>query len=366
MKNHEFAAALVIRRTLLMVCLLWSAAANHFSYINAQHFTLVELNCENLFDCVHDSLKQDYEFLPESGRKWTPQRYWRKLNNIGREILSCTPDTVSYQLPDLVALCEVENDSVVFDLIRRSLLRRAGYEYIVTSSPDERGLDVALLYQPFSFAPVSHHPIRITPLPNMRPTRDILYVSGRIQTGDTLHVFVVHAPSRYGGEQLTRPYRMHVARRLMQSVDSLRAVSPQASVIVAGDFNDYTDDASLAFLEQSGLTEVSRSARGTHGAEGTYCFQGFWGSLDHVFATPSLAASVDTCYVNDAPFLMEEDTKYAARRPRRTYQGYRYQPGYSDHLPLVVRFRLAAEENILNNIDGVTAQECPHVVRSDL
>lgn len=343
MKNKIFAAALFIRRTLLMVCMLWSAAAN-FSFLNAQCLTLVELNCENLFDCVHDSLKQDYEFLPESGRKWTPQRYWRKLNNIGREIISSTPDSVNFQLPDLVALCEVENDSVIFDLTRRSLLRRAGYEYIVTSSPDDRGLDVALLYQPFTFSPVSHESIRITPLTDMRPTRDILHVAGRVMTGDTLHVFVVHAPSRYGGEQLTRSYRMHVARCLMLSVDSLLARSPQAPVIVAGDFNDYTDDAPLAFLEQSGLTEVSRSARGTHGAEGTYCFQGFWGSLDHVFATPSLAASVDTCYVNDAPFLMEEDTKYAAQRPRRTYQGYRYQPGYSDHLPLVVRFCLPPKE----------------------
>lgn len=346
MKRERFATALVLRRTWLVCCLLWSAVANSKLYtlnstlIRAQSFTLVELNCENLFDCVHDTLKQDYEFLPDAGRKWTPQRYWRKLNNIGREIISSTSDTVNYQLPDLVALCEVENDSVLFDLTRRSLLRRAGYEYIVTSSPDDRGLDVALLYQPFSFAPVSHRSLRVTPLPDMRPTRDILYVAGRVPTGDTLHVFVVHAPSRYGGERQSRPFRMHVARRLMQSVDSLRAVSPQAAVIVAGDFNDYVSDASLTFLEESGLTDVSAMASGTHGARGTYCYQGFWASLDHVFVSASLLPSVEACFINDAPFLMEEDTKYAALRPRRTYQGYRYQPGYSDHLPLVIRLRL--------------------------
>ena len=132
---------------------------------------------------------------------------------------------------------------------------------------------------------------------------------------------------------------MHVAHRLMQAVDSLRAVSPAAPVVVAGDFNDYAGDASLDFLERSGLIDVSRTATGTHGARGTYCFQGFWGSLDHVLASPSLAAVVDTCYVNDAPFLMEEDPRYAGLRPRRTYQGFRYQRGYSDHLPLVIRFR---------------------------
>jgi len=75
--------------------------------------TFVELNCENLFDCRHDSLKNDQEFLPTSARQWTPRRYWRKLDNIGRTIISCSTDTINYQLPDLVALVEVENDSVV-------------------------------------------------------------------------------------------------------------------------------------------------------------------------------------------------------------------------------------------------------------
>ena len=94
--------------------------------------TLVELNCENMFDCQHDSLKDDTEWMPEGKRKWTPARYWRKLNNIGQEILSCQQDGV----PDLVALVEVENDSVLFDLTKRSLLRRAGYEYLMTESSD--------------------------------------------------------------------------------------------------------------------------------------------------------------------------------------------------------------------------------------
>ena len=88
--------------------------------------TLVELNCENLFDCHHDSLKQDTEWMPSAVRKWTPDRYWRKVNNIGQVIISCSQQS----LPDLVALVEVENDSVLRDLTRRSLLRNAGYEYL--------------------------------------------------------------------------------------------------------------------------------------------------------------------------------------------------------------------------------------------
>lgn len=300
--------------------------------------TFVELNCENLFDCQHDSLKNDTEFLPTAGRQWTPRRYWRKLDNIGRTIISSSSDTVTFQLPDLVALVEVENDTVLFDLTRRSLLRNAGYEYVMTSSPDERGLDVALLYQPFSFQLLHYHALRVEPLDGMRPTRDILYVSGRIITGDTLHVYVVHAPSRYGGEHETRPYRQHVAHRLMQSVDSLRALSPDACIVVAGDFNDYVGDVSLQYIEEQGLQHVSRTATGHHGAHGTYRFQGLWASLDHIFVSSSLLSSVDCCYVNDQPFLLEEDQKYGGVKPRRTYNGFRYQRGFSDHLPLVARF----------------------------
>ena len=240
----------------------------------------------------------------------------------------------------MVVLTEVENDSVMHDLLHRSPLRNAGYEYVMTCSPDERGLDVALLYQPFSFQLLTYYPLRVTPLEGMRPTRDILYVSGRVITGDTLHVFVVHAPSRYGGERVTRPYRQQVADRLMLSVDSLRSLSSDAQILIAGDFNDYTGDASLQYLEAHQLMHVSRSATGHHGARATYRFQGLWASLDHIFTSSSLAASLDTCYINDAPFLLEPDEQYGGFKPRRTYSGYRYQRGFSDHLPLVARFRL--------------------------
>ena len=160
------------------------------SLLLASVFTFVELNCENLFDCLHDTSKQDEEFMPDSYRHWTRTRYWRKLNHIGQEILSCGEDTSGWSLPDMVALCEVENDSVMHDLTMRSLLRKAGYRYIMTSSPDLRGIDVALMYSPFSFSLLNHHSIRVAPMKDMRPTRDILYASGVVLSGDTLHVFV--------------------------------------------------------------------------------------------------------------------------------------------------------------------------------
>ena len=306
-----------------------------FCTAGAQSLTLVELNCENLFDTQDDSLKQDEEYLPEATRHWTGRRYWRKLNNIGQELLSCCDDGI----PDLIAFCEVENDTVLHDLTRRSLLRNAGYEYVMTSSPDVRGIDVALIYSPFSFAPVATRSIRVIPLENMRSTRDILYVAGRIITDDTLHVFVVHAPSRYGGERHSRPFRLRVAETLCQAIDSVRACSPDAAIIVAGDFNDYSDSPALRRLGRHNLLNVSAKARGRHGAKGTYRYKGDWNSIDHILVSPSLHDKVDNVFINDAPFLTEDERLYGGQRPKRTYNGMRYQSGYSDHLPLVASFR---------------------------
>jgi endonuclease/exonuclease/phosphatase family metal-dependent hydrolase len=294
--------------------------------------TLVELNCENMFDCQHDSLKDDTEWMPDGKRKWTPARYWRKLNHIGQEILSCQQEGV----PDLVALVEVENDSCLFDLTRHSLLRGAGYEYLMTQSPDVRGIDVALLYQPMTFRPICYDFLDVKPLEGMRPTRDILYVKGETLRGDTLHVFVVHAPSRFGGEKQSRPNRQLVADRLIGVVRQLPA---DAKVIIAGDFNDGATDPALRFLEDNGLHNVTAKATGSHGAKATYRYQGVWQSIDHVFVSPVLLNSVEQSFINDAPFLLEEDKKYGGVKPLRTYNGYRYQRGFSDHLPLVVRFR---------------------------
>lgn len=301
-------------------------------------FTLVQLNCENLFDCRHDSLKDDHEFLPEAYRHWTPSRYWKKLNRIGQEIVACGGEGKQWRLPDLVALCEVENDSVLRDLTRRSLLRTARYEYVMTNSPDVRGIDVALLYSPFTFALVKSYALRVNPLAGMRPTRDILYVNGVTAGGDTLHVFVLHAPSRAGGEANTRPYRLAVARRLCAAIDSIRQGNMAANIVVTGDFNDYGDTPALRLLSDNDLTDVSANAIGNNGAKGTYRYQGEWGSLDHIYVSRLLHEKGVSCRIFDAPFLLEDEEKYGGKRPWRTYQGPKYLGGFSDHLPLVVTF----------------------------
>lgn len=298
--------------------------------------TFVELNCENLFDYRHDEGKDDTEYLPEATRHWTKKRYWRKLNNIAQSLLSCSEDGI----PDLIALCEVENDSVLNDLTKRSLLRNAGYEYLMTSSPDLRGIDVALLYSPFTFSPISSYPLRVTPVENMRPTRDILYTCGQTVSGDTLHVFVVHMPSRFGGERYSHPFRQAAADRLCLSVDSIQAVTSEPKILIAGDFNDGDDSLILQQIEQHGIRNLTKEASAPKDIHGTYRYKGQWESIDHILGSPYIYNKVETAFIHAPHFLLEVEPLYGGLKPRRTYNGMRYQPGYSDHLPLVVKIKL--------------------------
>lgn len=306
------------------------------SLLLAGFLTFVELNCENLFDYRHDEGKNDTEYLPEATRHWTEKRYWRKLNHIAQELLSCSDEGI----PDLIALCEVENDSVLKDLSKRSLLRNAGYEYLITSSSDVRGIDVALLYSPFSFAPIRSYSIRVTPIEGMRPTRDILYACGETVSGDTLHVFVVHLPSRYGGEHYSQPFRQAAADRLCEAVDSVLHVAYAPKILIAGDFNDGVEGKTLQQIYTHGVQNLTKEATSPKGVHGTYRYHGQWECIDHILGSSSVCEKVKTAKIHAPAFLLEDEPRYGGYKPRRTYNGMRYQPGYSDHLPLVVRLNL--------------------------
>jgi endonuclease/exonuclease/phosphatase family metal-dependent hydrolase len=186
---------------------------------------------------------------------------------------------------------------------------------------------------------IQSYPLRVTPLKDMRPTRDILYACGEIINGDTLHVFVVHAPSRFGGERTTRPNRIVVGERLVASIDSIRNLYDSPLIVVAGDFNDAANDPLPTYLSEHDLHNISKGSTGSHGAQGTYKYQGRWESIDHILVSENLLSMFQECHINDAEFLLEEDKKYGGVQPHRNYNGLRYQKGYSDHLPLVARFK---------------------------
>ena len=305
--------------------------------IIASLFTIVEMNCENLFDYRHDTLKNDMEFTPEGIRQWNFSRYRQKTVNIAKALMSCSPEGT---LPDLMALSEVENDSVMNRLTRLTPLKGGNYGYVMTDSRDQRGIDVALVYRRLTFKPLDTQSIRVEGDFGDHPPRDILYVKGLTGNSDTLHVMVVHAPSRIGGSE-TEPRRMAFSYALTHIIDSLYQASPEARIIVAGDFNATSSERPLKELTNHGMVDTDHGAEGTNGAKGTYKYKGDWETIDHIFVSHSLASQPYTFTLHDHPYLLEFDSRYGGVKPRRTFYGRRYnKEGCSDHLPISLTVQL--------------------------
>lgn len=311
---------------------------------------VMEWNVENLFDTVHDVGKRDEEFLPGSPRRWTSHRYWKKLTDVAKVIATVAADGGG--MVDLVGLCEVENDSVMAMLTRRSALRELGYEYIMTESEDERGIDVALLYQPMRFRLLEYEGVRVASREHgLRATRDLLYVKGLVftETGlDTLHVIVAHLPSQAGGVEGDRN-RALAAQRLWELVDSIagsgaatesqhtgqRDENRGRRILVMGDFNAGAKDKVFRNTCLR-ITDDRVDA-------GTYCFRGYWQWIDHVLVSDGIE-TLGAAKVVRMPWLLEENKTYGGRMPRRTFRGPTYHGGVSDHLPIVVEMRMKRGE----------------------
>lgn len=201
-------------------------------------FRVVSWNIENLFDTHHDSLKNDHEYLPDAIRHWN-------IADIEKTGWCCRVITAigEWNPPALVGLCEVENDTVLRDLTRRSPLKELSYRYVMTNSPDLRGIDVALLYQRDLFKLLSSRSISIPPFKQHRPTRDLLHVSGLLLAGDTLDVFVCHFPSRSGGAKESEPYRLYVAHILRTEVDSIMNIRSHPPSHYHGGFQRLPDES---------------------------------------------------------------------------------------------------------------------------
>jgi len=321
--------------------------------ISAQkNFRIMFYNVENLFDAKDDPLKDDDEFLPDGKFHWTWWKYWEKLKNITRVITAVG----GMQSPALVGLCEVENDSVIFDLTARSPLRAQKYNYIVTDSPDERGMDVALLYQRDQFKLLEKNEYRIHfSAPHTKPSRNILHAVGLLANGDTLDVFVCHFPSRSGGQLASEPARKDAARLLRNKTDSLFCTRQQASVVIMGDFNDHPNDKSLSCILEAQMLSDKPNERELYNLFyhrikdtdfGTYKFQGQWEVLDQfivsgnlLLANSSVSVKNNEATIFNADFLLEED-KRGEKRPYRTHMGPVYKGGFSDHLPIFIDLKI--------------------------
>ena len=291
---------------------------------HGQRFRVATWNIENAFDTLHDEGKDDYEFLPDAERRWHSGRYWRKLRGI-------TQTLAAMELPALIGFQEVENDTVLRDLTRRTALWTARYKYIITHSPDTRGVNVALLYNPKVYSLLSWHAVRIPSREHgLRPTRDILVASGMVGK-DTLHVCVVHLPSRRNNDKTTRRNRTLAVETLHNILDSLKG----RKVMIMGDFNAEPGDEIFTSLSERTGTLMPTDKKTLNDKRGTYYFRGVWGYLDHILVSPELHHNA----INKAtecrfPWLLRTKKQI----PHRTYGGTSYLGGLSDHLPLTADF----------------------------
>lgn len=305
-------------------------------------------NTENLFDTIDDPEKNDDEFLPKSGRYWTGKRYKKKINSLYKVIVGVG----GWEPPEMIGLCEVENRAVLEDLVRKTPLSKFDYEIVHVESPDERGIDNALLFRKEKISILSSRAITI----NYRgqnsydKTRDILYVKCVVQENDTLHVFVNHWPSRWEGLSVTEPKRMFVAGILRSKIDSICDSASDPNIIIMGDFNDEAENKSLKNIlkanintkgiKKDQLYNMPIDLKGSKN-KGTLKYKSHWNLFDRFIVSGTLLSDKNSIYsgsgkmnIYSPDFLLVEDEKYLGYKPFRTYYGYKYKGGFSDHLPI--------------------------------
>ena len=300
-------------------------------------FKLVFYNVENLFDTHNNSQTNDDEFTPEGSRHWSNYKYWQKVKKTSKTLKIIG----GWEAPAIIGLAEIENDTVLKNLIYSDPLKSSKYGIIHRDSPDHRGIDVALLYRKDKFFPINYSffPLR-DEIGEIINSREIVYTKGIVKGGDTLHVFVVHFPSRYGGYKKSEPKRLIAVNQLMSITDSLNNKFNSPNIIVMGDFNDTPTNKSIINLDKNKWLNLLESDHGTHK------YQGKWTKLDHFFVSNSLLqkdnniqASRNTNVFKET-FLLEEDLKYLGNKPFRTFVGFKYNGGFSDHLPVYINLKI--------------------------
>lgn len=309
-------------------------------------YRIMFYNVENLFDVADDSLKNDEEFLPNRDRYWNKSKFYRKLKRIYQTIML----SGDWSPPTIIGLAEIENHSVLETLLSHTPLGKMGYKIIHKESPDHRGIDVALLYNSNHFTPLKYQTYAVTKTDDKNyATRDILHVEG--YTGsETVHFFVNHWPSKYGGTLITKPLRALAAQTLRNAVDSLFNISPLSPIVIMGDFNDSPFDESIknhlrAFpIIDKPVPDSLYNLAYLYAEEGkgTNKYHGKWEMIDQIIVSGNLLSkgsihTSDSLFkVIEAPFLLEKDKNYLGVKPFRTYIGYKYNNGFSDHLPIVL------------------------------
>jgi len=299
-------------------------------------FTAAWWNVENLFDLRDDPKTNDDEFTPTGDRHWTRRRLNAKLEGIYRTL-------EMMDLPDVVGLGEVENAYVLRELCQRTPLAQVPYRYVHYDSPDRRGIDVALIYRTDRFTVTASRAISVSDSAEGYFTRDILLVEGVTAGGDSVCILVNHWPSKRGGEEADAQ-RLRIADTLRRQMVGLHAKHPSAAIIAMGDMNSTAEEEAISVgmgfagdsISPDGIRLLTlRLPRDS----GSHKYQGVWRYIDQMFLLADEPWEVKKLKLLRFDHLLTDDGNRPGQRPKRTYQGPRYEGGLSDHLPLLLRLQ---------------------------
>ncbi len=313
--------------------------------------TVLFYNTENLFDARNDSESEDDEFTPDGDRHWTNKRLNQKLINISKVILNSS----GFETPDVVALCEIENHYVLESLLSSTPLKNLNYKIIHKESPDHRGIDVALLYNAEFVYPLEYDFYPLYDKGFTVSTREILYFAGVLNETDTLHFFVNHWPSRYDGLLESEPLRNLAAQLLKSKVEELLLNYNAPKIIILGDFNDQPTDESISeilnakepVMNPDPYQLYNLSFSWMNDEIQTLKYQSQWSVFDQCIVSGNLLNHQSGYFINlenvqivKLPFLLEKDDRYGGLKPFRTYNGFLYEGGFSDHMPVLLKLNL--------------------------
>jgi predicted extracellular nuclease len=312
--------------------------------MNNDYNRAVFWNVENYFDPWTDSTSTYSEFNKDGDRHWSYKKYKEKRTSVYKTIVALG----EWKPLAIIGLAEIENEFVLNDLLANTPLKEIGYRVIHYESDDDRGIDVGLLYYPGQFELLFSKKIMVRDKENPTfRTRDILYVKG-LMGKDTLHVFINHWPSRYRGYLNSEPLRLLASSVLQHSTDSICFLNSDAAILIMGDFNDRSENESISRLVADSMQcQLFLLPLNCSNSEviGTIKYQGKWDYFDHVLVTKSLTGLGNNLIVKNgnasvfAPdFLLEKDEKFNGLKPFRTFIGFKYNGGVSDHLPVYVDF----------------------------
>ena len=317
-------------------------------------YKVVFYNFENLFDTIDDPGVNDTEFTPEGPKKWNAYKYAKKIGNLERVLFDIA--SADGDFPIVIGVSEVENRSVMEDVIATPKLSKGNYRIVHYDSPDLRGIDVGFYYRPdvFKLEGSAAIPFRMPDMPDFR-TRDFVTMWGTIED-EPFFFLVSHWPSRLGGQAASASKRMAAAEQVRAIVDSVQRADPATKVVVMGDLNDDATDRSIVEglrakgrIGDVGPGDMFNPFIALHKAGyGSLAYRDDWNLFDNIIVSDNLATGStgelkirpvgDTKFYGGIfrrPYMIQKEGQYKGY-PLRTFVGNNFQGGFSDHLPAYI------------------------------